>query len=66
VEPGVTGWTVRSKDVDQLAAVIANWLTIPDAELSRMRSYSKDRAAAFSIRSMVNSYESLYERMFMC
>jgi glycosyltransferase involved in cell wall biosynthesis len=63
VESNVTGWTVRDNNIKHLASTISKVLTLPDEELMKMRSQCKDRAAVFSMRVMVDAYESLYQRM---
>ncbi len=63
IEPGVTGWVVRTGDIEQLAEMLHTALTLPDDALATMRTNCLRRAEAFAMPRMVESYEALYARL---
>jgi glycosyltransferase involved in cell wall biosynthesis len=63
IEPGKTGWVVRTGDVAHLAATLRTVLELPDEALTTMRAACLRRSQDFSMNTMVHTYERLYERL---
>ncbi len=63
IADGVTGWVVRTNDVDHLVETLREALALPDGELEKMRESCRQRAGDFSMAKMVDSYQDLYARL---
>jgi len=60
VEPGATGWLVRTKDIADLAARLEEVLLLPPERLAAMAEACRRTAAQFSLVRMVERYQELY------
>jgi glycosyltransferase involved in cell wall biosynthesis len=63
IEHGVTGWVVRTGDVEHLAETLHEVLKLPGEALAAMRPACLRRAEDFAMTRMVERYQSLYERL---
>lgn len=63
IQHGVTGWVVRTGDVEHLAETLGEVLALPDGALMVMRANCLRRAEEFSMARLVTTYEALYERL---
>lgn len=63
IEHGITGWVVPNNDVRALAETLHYALTLPDSELTAMRSNCIAVAQLYSTERMVNQFMELYEML---
>ena len=63
ITQGVTGWIVKTGDVESLANAIRIALNTSPEAMSTMRIACVSRAGDFAMAKMVAAYESLYERL---
>lgn len=63
IEHGVTGWVVRTGDVEHLAETLGEVLALPDDALAAMRVNCLRRADDYSMARLVATYEALYARL---
>lgn len=63
VEPGVTGWVVRTNDVEDLARGLRAILHQPPEQLRRLAPACRHAASRFSMPRMVARYEQLYRAL---
>lgn len=62
IEHGVTGWVVRTGDVEHLAETLRAVLALTDAELAAMRVNCMRVAEKFAMSAMVSQYQQVYEQ----
>lgn len=58
-----TGWVVKTGDVESLTEILHHVLHLPDNIFATMQQNCLRRAGDFSMARMVNTYESLYQRL---
>ena len=63
ITQGVTGWIVKTGDVESLANAIRTALNTSPEAMSTMRIACVARAGDFAMAKMVAAYESLYARL---
>jgi len=62
IEPGVTGWVVRTGDREHLAETLLQIIDLPETALLEMRQACLQAARAYQADLMASRYMSVYER----
>jgi len=61
IEHGVTGWVVRTDDLEHFADTLELVLALSDAALAHMRESCVQRAQSYSVERLVERYIDVYE-----
>jgi starch synthase (maltosyl-transferring) len=61
IEHGVTGWVVRTGDIEHLAETLRDILCLPDEHIAALRANCIRAAEKFTMTLMVGRYQQVYE-----
>lgn len=61
IEHAITGWVVRTGDVEHLAQTLQHVLSLDNESLDMMRDACAQVSEHYHINNMVNKYQSLYD-----
>lgn len=63
IEHSITGWIVRTGDIEHLAETILNVMALPKEKLDQMKAFCQKRAQDFAMEKMIDSYSTLYQSL---
>lgn len=63
IQDGLTGWLVRTGDVEHLAEALHKVINRPTSELAAMRHMCQTKAAEYDMQKMVQRHEALYDKV---
>jgi glycosyltransferase involved in cell wall biosynthesis len=63
IENNVTGWIVRTGDVEHLAEILTKVLRISKDDLTKMKAACVHRIEQFAMTHYIERWQSLYERL---